>query len=211
MTDSPTARSWRYGEVGRLVDNRVNFLQESRQSSATVAQLAYLRANVGRPPGADPAIWSLTVEGVPGNPHNDEPTAEEWAVHQALTLFASHQQSRDKNMHEKKTGLGQAVARLDRRRGRSDDNQVSPVRRRFDAAVTSATPDELSYHLRGLVALLRGEEIGLDYGLLADDLVQFQRIGGASTVRRRWARQYYFPEPKSSENDTAETTAEESS
>lgn len=185
----------RPGDVGALVARRVRVLQESRSRSGTVAMLAHLRANVGREPGADPRVWTLTVDGVPGDPHGDEASPEERAVHAALTLFAVHQQSRPVGMHQHGVGLGRAVARLDRVRGGSDSEHTSPVRRRFDAVVTSDGLGEVVQHLRGLVTLLRSEGIGLDYGMLADDLDQFQRPGGADVVRRRWARQLHHLDP----------------
>jgi CRISPR system Cascade subunit CasB len=185
----------RLGDVGALVARRATVLQETRSRSGTVAMLAHLRASVGREPGADPRVWSVTVDGVPGDPHGDEASPEERAVYAALTLFAVHQQSRLTGMHQSGVGLGRAVARLDRARGGGDAERISPVRRRFDAVVTSDGVGEVVHHLRGLVTQLRSEGIGLDYGMLADDLEQFQRPGGADTVRRRWARQLHRLDP----------------
>ena len=47
------------------------------------------------------------------------------------------------------------------------------------------------HHLRGVVQLLRGQSIPLDYALLADELALWQRRGGASIVRLRWGRAFY--------------------
>lgn len=213
VPESPTEQTPeprnRYGDVGFLVQRRAAALQAGRHRSAVVATLARLRTNTGKEPGTDPAIWSQTVDGVPGTPWGDGPTPQEWAVHTAMTLFATHQQSRDAGMHRPGVGLGLAVARLERKQGGgADDERVSSLRRRFDAAVTAATPDELAHHLRGLVTQLRGGDEGLDYGLLADDLVQFQQPGKAGDVRRRWARQLYHldldPRPDTSAPSTEE-------
>lgn len=183
------------GAVGALVARRAAMLQETRARSATVASLAHLRANVGREPGADPRVWSLTVDGVPGEARGDEPSREERAVHAALTLYAVHQQSRPTGMHHPGVGLGRAVARLDRLRGGGDGEHTSPVRRRFDAVVTADSLGEAVQHLRGLITQLRSEGIDLDYGMLADDLDELQRPGGADAVRRRWARQFHHLSP----------------
>ncbi|QAY71393.1 type I-E CRISPR-associated protein Cse2/CasB [Xylanimonas protaetiae] len=196
QTPSPEEPRVHYREVGFLIQRRAATLQAGRHRSAVVATLARLRANAGKEPGTDPAIWSQTVDGVPGTPWGDGPTVQEWAVHTAMTLFATHQQSRDAGMHRPGVGLGQAVARLERKQGGAEDDRISSLRRRFDAAVTAATPDELAHHLRGLVTQLRGGDEGLDYGLLADDLVQFQQPGQAGDVRRRWARQLYHLDPR---------------
>jgi CRISPR system Cascade subunit CasB len=183
-------RDVRRGAVGHLVAARCDRLQASRGRSTTVAALARLRANVGREPGSDPTIWAWTLDAVPGEPRGDAPTPEERAVHVATTHFALHQQSRPEGVHRPGVGLGQAVARLDRLRPGSGEG-VSPVRRRFDVLVTAGTLDELTHHLRGLIGQLRTASVGLDYGMLADDLLTFQRPGRANNVRRRWARQLY--------------------
>lgn len=207
-TGSTRQARW-LGDVGFYVDRQTRHLYLSRERSATVATLARLRAGLGREPGDDPTLWSVTLDGAPGEPRGDEPTCEERAVYTALTLYATHQQARDQAMHTAGAGLGQAVARLDRARPGAGEG-VSPVRRRFDAAVTSVTLTELSQHLRGLVSQMRGESIGLDYGMLADDLFQFQLPGWAPTVRRRWGRQFYhLPVPAPKTNQTQHTLTEE--
>ncbi|MFI2105686.1 type I-E CRISPR-associated protein Cse2/CasB [Isoptericola sp. NPDC019693] len=181
----------RLGDTGRCVARRVMLLQEGRQRSRTVAALAHLRKGVGKEPGSDPALWWLTVDGVPGEPRGDEPTRQERAVHVALTLYAVHQQSRPEGMHRPGAGLGHAVAALERAQGGADGERTSPVRRRFDAVVTATGVTEAAHHLRGLVTQLRGAGIGLDYGQLADDLVDIQASSRRDDVRRRWARQLY--------------------
>lgn len=181
--------------VRRLVADRARRLAESRDRSATVAMLARLRGNVGRSPGTDPAIWAMTVDGVSPQARGDDATPEERAVHLALTLFATHQQSRPNSVHLSGVGFGLAVARLDRLAGAGEHEGPSRVRRRFDAVVTSASFAELTHHLRGLIGQMRSAEVGLDYGLLAQDLWDFQQPGRADAVRRQWARQYYRHDP----------------
>lgn len=177
------------GDLGAVVDRRIGPLQTGylRDVSGPTATLARLRHGVGRVPGSLPELWELTIEGLPGRADGDVPTPEEWAAHTALTLYAMHQQSRDKAMHVRGRGFGQAVRRL------AVGNRERAVRRRFEAVGTAITFAEAAHHLRGLITQLRPEKIPLDYGQLADDLLQFQvrRRGGPDAVRRRWARQYY--------------------
>lgn len=202
------------GDLGLLAARRAQRLQQTRGSSATVATLARLRANVSREPGTDPAIWSVTVDGVSADATRDEPTRDERALHHALTLYAVHQQSRDVGAHRRGIGLGQAVARLERARGWTtkdqDEGKVSPIRRRFNAVVTASSLPELAHHLRGLVTLMRSEDVGLDYGMLADDLRQFQQPGGQDLVRRRWGRQLHHVDTTATEptTDSPTTTTE---
>ena len=209
---APSGDPPRRGAVGKLVAQRAARLAGSRELSSSVAAFAHLRANVNREPGIDGSIWEITVDGVPGHPQSDEPTREELAVHTALTLFAVHQQGAGEEMHRGGVGLGQAVRRLDDIIGGGSDETVSPVRRRFNALVTAETLDELRNHLRGLVTQLRAKGIALDYGMLADDICQFQWPGQADSVRRRWARQYYrllLTSTKQPENQNDKTTTEE--
>lgn len=177
--------------VGRYVTRQTGRLVESADSPGTRATLAHLRAARGQAPGAVPSIWAVTMDGAPGAPRDDAPTREEVAIHEALTTFAAHQQSRAKPMH--KVGgpsLGDAVRQLERNRTHHDGG-LSPVRRRFNAVLTASSFDEVTHHLRGLVDLLRADEIPLDYGRLADDLYWLQDRRTSDAVLRRWGRDLY--------------------
>lgn len=180
----------RLKEVGRLVDARIGGpagLQEHylRNDSQGRAALASLRKAASLAPGELPEVWALTAVPVPEHA-SDSPTWEETAVHTALTLYAVHQQSRTQGMFLPGRGLGHAARELIGPAGEENPS----ARARFNALVTSATTTELRHHLRSLVSQLRARSIPLDHALLADDLVEFQRPGGARTVRLRWARQY---------------------
>ena len=209
---APSGDPPRRGAVGKLVAERAARLAGSRERSSSVAAFAHLRANVNREPGIDGSIWGITIDGVPGYPRSDEPTREELAVHTALTLFAVHQQGVGEDMHRVGVGLGQAVRRLDDVTGGGSDDTTSPVRRRFNALVTAETLSEVRNHLRGLITQLRARGIALDYGMLADDICQFEWPGQADSVRRRWARQYHRLLSASAEqpdNQDDKTTTEE--
>lgn len=180
------------GATGRLVSQRVsgkNGLQSRYLHNEAQAreQMAALRGAVTREPGEVPATWALTQVRVPDDA-GDAPTREEIAVHTAMTLYAVHQQSRTDPMFHPGKGLGHASRELI---GPPDQENPS-ARKRFDALVTSTTITELRHHLRDLVSLLRARGITLDHAMLADDIVRFQRPGGAKEVRLGWARQYHF-------------------
>lgn len=203
--DQATAESvpstWRpiLSQTGSLVRKRIAALSATRETSGTTAALAQLRRAIDRPPGSVPEIWALTIADVPGPDTGDEPTREEWAVHLALCLFAIHQQGKSDPVQQDGLGLGTAVARLDRERGGvARDGDVSPTRRRFTALSTAASLTEAAFHLRGIVTQLRSSGVPVDYGMLADDLVRFQRTGGGASVRLAWARQFYRTEPSGS-------------
>jgi len=193
-------RDQHQSEIELFVADRAETIQSdvlNEHNKKAVARgrrsLANLRRAASTAPGADPAIWELTMAGVPGFKPGDAPTPEERATHIALTTFAFHQQSRNMRMHQPRFGLGRSVARLDNINSQLSggaSSEISPVRRRFNAMVTSESLAEVTRHLRGIVGQLRSKDIPLDYGMLAKDLLDFQR-GRVDDVRRRWARQYY--------------------
>ena len=182
-------------DAGLLVDRRIGGTKTReglqsrylRNESRARGELAALRKGASRSPGELPEIWELT-EVPPPEHAGDAPTPEEIAVHTAMTLYAVHQQSRTDPMFHPGKGLGHASRELI---GPPDQENPS-ARKRFNALVTSTTITELRHHLRDLVSLLRARGITLDHAMLADDIVRFQRPGGAKEVRLVWARQYHF-------------------
>jgi CRISPR system Cascade subunit CasB len=190
-TTAAQARWAELREVGTIVDKRITALQEGVRAnrSAEVAALARLRRGVGKRAGSvnDILQYTLAPEFV-GRDAGDDPTNAEVAAHISLTLYALHQQSQGDRMHQRGWGLGRAVRTL-----HPEEPTLPPsaVLRRFQALGTSDSLDELTHHARGMVQLLRGKPTPLDYGLLADELVLWQRPGGASTVRLRWGRDFY--------------------
>lgn len=184
-------RARHLGDIGRLVDCRLNGengLQNRylRNEARARGHMAALRSATTKEPGEIPEIWELTQVKVPDHV-GDAPTWEEVAVHTAMTLYAVHQQSRTTRMFRPGRGLGHAARELV---GWEEDNDSA--RKRFNALVTSTTITELRHHLRNFISLLRARDITLDHAMLADDIVRFQRPGGAKKVRLTWARQYHF-------------------
>ena len=159
--------------------------EEERQVRA---DLANLRRGIGKKPGELPELWGLLFRDLPEElmSRNGEPTWAEWAVSGALTLYALHQQGMQQSAHVKGQSLGKAVRAL-----ASDENQLKPVQRRFNAFATAKNMPECMHHLRGLVQLLHSKDIPLDYVELAGDLYLFQTPGGASGVRLRWGQDFY--------------------
>ena len=159
-----------------------------------VSALARLRRGIGRTPGFDFTLerYVQVPEHLLGyRPDDDaEATDAEHAVHDAVTLYALHQQSRRERMHVDGRGLGQALSDLSRK-------SASPegVRRRFAALGTASTYHESTYHLRSLITMLREHQIPLDYGLLADDLKTLRSPAGRPTVQAIWGREFFRSRP----------------
>ncbi|WP_454294213.1 type I-E CRISPR-associated protein Cse2/CasB [Salana multivorans] len=190
---------------GHNVADRATKLQKlsNENQPAAVRTMAILRRAASAQPGTVPDVWEDTIGLVPDEIadrwRGDDPSPAELAAHHAVTLFAMHRQGRLTAAHVVGVGPGRAFARLARVRGETDNDKG--VRRRFDAMMTATSPEESARHLRGLVQLLRAEDIGLDYGLLAEDLEQLWTPATRDRARLRWARQYNGLSASSSEDD----------
>ncbi|MEU0744680.1 type I-E CRISPR-associated protein Cse2/CasB [Streptomyces sp. NPDC006134] len=166
--------------------------------SQAVAALARLRRGAGREAGETPDLWSLIDTGPLHTPaegmrplSEQELVRAENALHTALTLWAFHQQSRSTPMHRRHTrerpgGLGAAVRRL-----MPADGVDEPVRKRLVRAGTAPDLVTLAQRLRDIVALLRRDDIPLDYALLAGQLYLWQWPDGPAAVRRSWGRSFH--------------------
>ncbi len=205
MTTTAPARGSRDDELSSAVVAVLGRLQAQhlQQVAAAAARLARLRRALVSSPGSVPEAWADTVGALP--PHlqgaTDAPNDVERAMHASVCLYALHQQSQGAPMHTtgREHGLGSAVRMLRQRRARpgSTDADDDPVLRRFHALATATTFSESLQHLRGLVTLLRGEAIPLDYGRLAADLRRLQDAGRSPQVRLGWGRDLYRKTEKS--------------
>ncbi|AGB27117.1 CRISPR-associated protein, Cse2 family (plasmid) [Mycobacterium sp. JS623] len=155
------------------------------------ARLAKLRRAGPSAPGSDPDVWADTIGALPerlcqGTHTENEPTDFERAAHEAITLYALHQQSRSTGVHRRGISLGCAVRRLARATGRDE-----AIRRRFQVVATAGTSAAVVHHLRALIMLMRSENIPLDYAQLAVDLRQLRDGSRADQVRLRWGRDFH--------------------
>jgi CRISPR system Cascade subunit CasB len=181
--------------VGATVHARIQVLQEGVLANrpAAVAGLARLRRGAGKPVGSVQDILQYTVSDTFAPPGSgDDATPAEVAAHVALTLYAVHQQSQRKRMHQRGWNVGRAVRQL---HPQDFGDKIPPILHRFRALGSAQSTDELVHHLRGTVQLLRGHGQPLDYALLADELVLWHKPGGASAVRLRWGRSFYRTPP----------------
>jgi CRISPR system Cascade subunit CasB len=170
-----------YSKIQRLLDD----------TAWSKAMLAKLRRGIGKEPGSIPEIWEITLDGLESGEYMDK------AVHTALTLFALHQQGKDKpmsvsNTEDDKRGnsLGGAVGKL------IDDNNKEGIKRRFDAAITANDFTEFSHHARGLIQLLKASDIPIDYPAFAQTLYSWQFSESRDKVRLQWGKDYYYAQSK---------------
>lgn len=168
------------------------------------AELAELRRGVGRRPGELPALWGSFLEQMPEELQGrDGPSAAEWAIYLALTLYALHHQGATAGaMNQPGRMLGGAVRKLAEKTSSGQDWTESSVLRRFNALATADSMPEISHHLRGMIQLLRREGIALDYPQLAADLYRLQFVDSAPNVRLNWGRELYaMSAEKNKENE----------
>ncbi|HEY5857198.1 MAG TPA: type I-E CRISPR-associated protein Cse2/CasB [Aldersonia sp.] len=176
--------------LSAYVDRKVTRLQQQYLAdvSSAAASLARLRRAVNRGPGEDPTVWAETFDGFPAEllGRGDRPSRHERAAHAAITLFAVHQQSKDRAMHRQGFGIGAAARKLG-----TESNSEEAVLRRFQTLGTSTSFEETVYHARALITQFRSHGLGIDYGRLAADLADIQNEHRADRVRLAWGRDYY--------------------
>ncbi|MGY1960792.1 type I-E CRISPR-associated protein Cse2/CasB [Nocardia gipuzkoensis] len=211
MANSPKSRGDRKTALAEYVGSRVARLQDDyrRRDSDALAAMAQLRRGVGGRPGADPALWELTLAGLEEKieARNTMTRAErdgaaivwERAAYDAITLHALHQQSRSDRMHRRGPSLGAATAVLGARAASSE-----AVRARFHALATAGDHSARLIHLRGIIAQLRSFDIPLDYARLAEDLVCLDDGIDANDVLLTWGRDYHR-KPKATSDDATES------
>jgi CRISPR system Cascade subunit CasB len=178
-------------QVNSFVRYKIVQMVESQNLSMVRSTLARLRRGVGSKPGSLPEIWDITLRGIPEALVGkwDNPSYGEWAVHTTLTLFALHQQGKDiKSQCMSRDGypLGTALRKLVK-----DEEDENRIKRRFDKVATADSMEEVSHHLRGLVQLMKAEDVPLDYPGLAEDLFRFQNPDLRDNIRLKWGREYY--------------------
>ncbi|MFE3685406.1 type I-E CRISPR-associated protein Cse2/CasB [Streptomyces sp. NPDC059095] len=185
------------GAAGTVAGREIARLQGGylRDESAAVAALARLRRGVGKGAGTVPDLWGVVDTAdlyAPGGRDEAGTVRAEEAVHTALTLWATHQQSRPLPMH--RAGgheLGAAVREL-MAHGSNDE----ALRKRFVRVGTAGGMPVLATRLREIVLLLRQEDIALDYALLAHQLDAWSRADGADAVRSAWGRSFHAYRPR---------------
>ena len=178
------------------------------------AELAKLRRGIGHVPGELPELWgSFLLEMPESFQGRSAPSAAEWAVYLALTLYAMHQQGNDRPMNCPGNTLGRAVRQLAERNSAGQDWTEASVLRRFNALATAEEITEISHHLRGMIQLLRAakpDSIPLDYPRLAVDLYGLQCDAPQlaqlpANIRLRWGQDLYRYE----KNESSETQEKE--
>lgn len=161
-------------------------------SSASKKELSDLRQAVGQDPAKNPLAWQYVLTGdenidFPDNyrGRGDEASYGELATYMALTLYAVHQQSEQRNMHTKDISFGYSIGQLVAKRTPS-------IKKRFDALLQARNFSGIVYHARSLVQLLKQEELTFDYGRFTTDLYWLQHPRHRAKVITRWSRDFAY-------------------
>lgn len=161
------------GRDGAFVDHLAELARREDR-----AALAELRRGLGKPPGEAAGMHRHVMPFLPP----DAPPWEEEAYYLVAALFALHRGSWGANRGEHPTNFGASYAWLARAAG-----GVS-VEARF-VALLNAERDELAYHLRQAISLMRAHEIPVDWLRLLRDV---RGWGNPDRwVQPRWARVYW--------------------
>lgn len=165
------------------------------------ADLAEIRHTIGKPIEEATEAWPILFENLPEEFLSKwkNPTYEEIAILTTLQLYALHQQGKAESVllkdNERWENIGTAFRSL-----RIGEDSKS-IDRRFNVLITSTNFDELNYHLRQMVKLLRSRtNAKINYPRVADDLYKILR-GYDSDVKLRWSREYYRINNKENDND----------
>jgi CRISPR system Cascade subunit CasB len=192
--------------IASFVRGKIELLNQD--TSWSKATLAKLRRGIGKEPGSVSDIWEITLGNLQENwqSKDGKPTFAENAIHTALTLFALHQQGKTKLMcvsgkDEEGKWTGNSLGRAVRKLIHPEKNNEQAIKRRFDAVATSESFTELTHHARGLIQLLKSEDIPLDYPMFADDLYNYQFTDGANRIRLKWGQDYYHRNEKTIEKE----------
>ena len=195
----------------RFVSAKINHLyrQKAAGVSAAIAELAQLRRGAGKVPTDQPHLMGMVLvlenedekdkQAFPEQCRGkgDKPNDAEIAAYTALTLFALHQQSQNKSMHDAEVSFGKAVGKL-------VDDTTTSMKKRFDSLLTAQTEKARQHYLRAIIALLRSEEIAFDYGRFVVDYMYLQHASTRKNVLYKWNREFSYGlvPPRSEESET---------
>lgn len=183
-------------EIKNFVSRKIHILQAEADFGSGKAMLANLRRGVGREIGELPQVLGILLQDMPENFWSEDGTAtrEEWVCYTVLTLYALHQQGYDTKkqwMHtEEEVSMGRALYRL-KNSYDNDPNAEQRIVQKLRTLASAVDRKELSYHLRGIVQLLKSNGIPMNYKNLAEDLYDMQFSDGKRRVCLKWGQDFY--------------------
>lgn len=188
-TSNDTVPKSKNQQVYECTRSKLEYLESMQETSIGKGMLANLRRGVGKNLGEVPELWGLVLNRFPKNLLGTKGLSNaEWAVYTALTLYALHQQGHSEHMNcYTEVSIGTAVAKLIK-----NDDDMKRILNRLNLVVTAISPNDVEYHLRGIIQLLSNEGIPLNYSKLARDLYLFRNSDYSENVKLSWGRDFYY-------------------
>jgi CRISPR type I-E/ECOLI-associated protein CasB/Cse2 len=200
-------------ELMALLDSSKNKLRDDAP-----ATLSRWRQGLSHSPDTMPVL-AMQIANVLSDPdeRDSDRGARAWgiAIHYGLGLFAVHQQSQERPMHERsRRSFGEACRLLVRHQAHDlERREFSPktpqfeavnrgIVRRLEAAMSSVSVAELVGHARSLVPMLRQASISLDYVQFISDLAAWAHAPSRGSTALRWGRDFYKPFPAENRQST---------
>lgn len=184
-------------QIYKHIVSKIEYIRSNYDTGAGRRLMANLRHGIGKRPGDIPELWGMIFDSLPAElMGRNKASNAEWAVYTALTLYALHQQGNDTYMNQRDMSVGRATSRLVK-----NEEDIKRILNRLNLVVTSVSPEDLAYHLRGVVQLLKSENIPLDYARLAKELYLFYDQEQAEAIKLSWGRDFYSERYKSDEKE----------
>ena len=149
------------------IEKFIGHLEQLRNQEDRRA-LAILRRGANRQPGTAMDMFSLVIPWVPENRHVED------SAFLVAALFALHPQTGGEKT------LGAAFAKI--------SGESESIEQRF-SALLNCHRDDLPYHLRQAVSLLRSKEVPVDWQRLLRDVLSWEHDD--RYVQRDWARAFW--------------------
>jgi len=177
--------------VYQVTDGIIQKLEYQRKQGMNIAaDLANLRNSIGKKLEDADEVWQLLLDNLPSDFLGARGTAtpEEAAIYNTLQIYAICMQGASESVlvdEKSKNSIGESL-----KAGR-DINDSQALDRRFNAMMTAASYDELTYHLRHLIKIVKSKNpMTINFAKLANDLYWIQK-GQQKRVCFSWATGYY--------------------
>lgn len=182
-------------------------LDSTRDKPSTKAIFANIRNSINKDSSVNMDALAFVFQNIPEEflGYNKNLNDYEKAILTAVQMYALHQQAKTDSVFkieydegEKRQNLGDALKTV---RDKEDDTKA--IDRRFNAMITSSNFEELSYHLRQMIKLLKAKsDAKVDYASLADDLYWFLK-NQREEFKINWSRSYYKSNKKEGDDKNA--------
>lgn len=139
------------------------------------AVMAALRRGLGQPSGAAPEMFRYVVPFI----HETTGAWQEEVYYMIASLFGYHPES---------GGMGNMGDHFGVLRRQNPDSPA--IERRF-TTLMAAHPEDLAFHLRQAVSLLKSKDVAINWHQLIQDALWWNHPESRVRVCKRWANQFW--------------------